>query len=86
MVGVLSARTVAETLADGEHDRTAAGDAAEATPTLRADQSLDEALEVLDRSELPGIPVLDPDDATPVGWMSHRQVLTVLRRGGHARG
>jgi CIC family chloride channel protein len=84
MVGVLSARTVAETLADGEHDRARTGDVAEPTPTLRADQSLDDALDVLDRSELAAVPVLDALDATPVGWVSHRQVLTVLRQDGHA--
>ena len=83
VVGVLSSRTVAETLADGEHDDARAADAAERTPTVTSTQSLDEALDVLDRYEVAAVPVLDPDDATPVGWISHRQVLTVLRRGGH---
>jgi CIC family chloride channel protein len=79
-VGVLTSRTVAETLADGEHDLTRVGQVAEQLPTLRADQSLDDALDALDREDSLALPVLVPDGAEVVGWLSHRQVLDVLRR------
>ncbi len=79
-VGVLTSRTVTETLADGEHDLTRVGQVAEQLPTLRADQSLDDALDALDREDSVALPVLVPDGAELVGWLSHRQVLDVLRR------
>ncbi|GAA2149035.1 chloride channel protein [Nocardioides koreensis] len=79
-VGVLTSRTVAETLADGEHDLTRVGQVAEQLPILRTDQSLDDALDALDREDALALPVLAPDSAEPVGWLAHRQVLDVLRR------
>lgn len=79
--GVLTSRGVADRLADGEHDDAPARTAVELTPTLTEDQTLDEALEVLDRADLAAVPVLDSSGSVAVGWLSHRQVLTVLHRG-----
>lgn len=79
-VGVLTARTVAETLADGEHDSVSAGEAIERLPAIAESDTLDDALDALDRAESHALPVVTDDGSSLVGWLSHRQVLDVLRR------
>ncbi len=77
-VGVITARAVAETLADGEHDTARVRDLLERVPAVDATQTLAEALEVLDRTDASSVPVLDADGAV-VGWLTHRQVVGRLR-------
>lgn len=76
--GVITARAVAETLADGEHDTARVRDLLERVPAVDATQTLAEALEVLDRTDASSVPVLDADGAV-VGWLTHRQVVGKLR-------
>ena len=77
-VGVLTARAVAEALADGTHDRALARDLVQRVATVSAGQTLSAALEVLDRTEADAVPVLDEQDLV-VGWLAHRQVIGRLR-------
>lgn len=48
-------------------------------PFLTADQSLEAALEALFHEGITGLPVLERDQQTVVGWLTHRDVL----RGYH---
>ncbi|HEX4466536.1 MAG TPA: CBS domain-containing protein [Solirubrobacteraceae bacterium] len=58
---------------DGEGPRAAA--LAHHTPELRADQSLEDAIEILTASEEDGLPVLGGDEEQLVGWITHRRLL-----------
>ncbi len=77
---MLTARAAAEALADGGHGTALVGDLLERVPPVVADQSLAEALDVLDRTESSEVPVLDADERL-VGWLAHRQVVGRLRTG-----
>lgn len=82
-VGVVTARAVAEALADGRHDDDAAGLAVELPVTLRAGQTLDAALSALDASGCAAIPVLGdgPEDRDRViGWIDYSACLRSLPR------
>jgi len=72
--GVVTSRQVEEAMRDNALDATA-GDLAHETPTLRPDQSLEQALGLLVRHETSGLPVLDPDGRCVIGWLTHRDVL-----------
>ncbi|UQX87054.1 chloride channel protein [Jatrophihabitans telluris] len=76
--GVISARAVADALADGNHDIAVVGDHVELPQTIRADQHLDDALDVLENAP-GGVPVLDAGGAQVVGWLTHQAVLTAVR-------
>ena len=47
----------------------------EAAPTVAEDQNLEEAVRQLGWTEGSGLPVLTPDGARAVGWLTHRDVL-----------
>jgi CIC family chloride channel protein len=49
-------------------------------PTLRADETLDRALEALLHDGVPGVPVVAPGSTTVIGWLTHRDVLRAYRR------
>ena len=76
--GVLTARAVADALADGRHDRTLARDFAELPDSVKSDDRLEATLDALESSRGP-IPVLTPDGASLVGWLTHQSVLSALR-------
>ncbi|MEO7059182.1 MAG: chloride channel protein, partial [Lapillicoccus sp.] len=76
--GVITARAVADALADGTHDQALVGDHVDLPQTVRADHHLGDALDVLETAD-GGVPVLDPEGAQVVGWLSHQAVLTSLR-------
>ncbi|HEX2903978.1 MAG TPA: chloride channel protein [Jatrophihabitans sp.] len=76
--GVISARTVADALADGDHDEARVADHVELPPTVRADQRLNDTLDVLENAR-GGVPVLAADGGEVVGWLTHQAVLTALR-------
>lgn len=77
--GVLTSRALAETLGDGEHDRTLVGEVAVHPETVEVHQSLDDVLDVLDRAEVAALPVLETDTASVIGWLTHREVLDAMR-------
>lgn len=78
-VGILTVRGVTDTLADGEHDDAPAGSAAEQVASIRGDQVLDSALDVLESAGAPAIPVLDPAGTDVIGWLTHQRILAVIR-------
>jgi CIC family chloride channel protein len=85
--GVITARTVADTLADGDHADARVADVVEQIATVRTAQTLDEALDVLDRTDAGALPVVSAeDDSELVGWLTHRQVLDALRRAAPISG
>ncbi|MGB8939666.1 MAG: CBS domain-containing protein, partial [Streptomyces sp.] len=78
-VGIITARAVAESLAEqAEGAPAVAGDLAELPPLIAADQQLATALHVLLSASGTGLPVLDSDKGEPVGWLSHQGVLRAL--------
>jgi CIC family chloride channel protein len=72
--GTVVARKVEQSLRDNATDATVA-DAVEETPALTANQTLEQALAELVRSNVPGLPVLEPLQSSLVGWLDHRDVL-----------
>lgn len=76
--GVITAHTVADALADGSHDDAVIGDHVDFPQTVRADQHIDDALDVLENAR-GGVPVLDPSGAQVIGWLTHQAVLTAVR-------
>jgi CIC family chloride channel protein len=78
-LGVVTARTVAETLADGEHDDAVVSSVLEQPPSVNADQSLESCLDALESSHSSAVPVLDSGGGNIVGWLTAQQVLTALR-------
>jgi CIC family chloride channel protein len=60
-----------------------AGHLARTTPTLRADQSLEDALGVLVSNERSGLPVLSTDRRQVTGWITHRDVLRAYNERLH---
>ena len=77
-LGVLTARAVADALADGRHDDTQVGALCELPPTVSSADRLDQALDTLETSR-GAVPVLDADHAALVGWLTHQQVLAAQR-------
>ncbi len=80
-VGVITARDAADTLADGEHDASTVGQALQRASVVRSDQSLDETLDSLEKATTLAIPVVNPGGNAVLGWLTHQQVLSALRRG-----
>jgi CIC family chloride channel protein len=76
--GILTARAVAEALADGHHDKTAAEHLVELPVRLRADQLVDEGLRALDRSGCGAVPVHAARGHEVVGWFDYRAALGAL--------
>jgi chloride channel protein, CIC family len=72
--GVVTSRQVEQAMRDNALDATA-GALAQETPTLRPDQSLEQALGALVRHESPGLAVLDHTGGRVIGWLTHRDVL-----------
>ena len=72
--GTVTSREVEAAARENVLDATAAS-LAVATPTLRADQSLDGALGTLVDHDRSGLPVLSPGGNRLIGWVTHRDVL-----------
>jgi CIC family chloride channel protein len=75
-LGVVTARVVAEALADGRHDADPASLVLELPLEVRRDDHLDQAIEALDRSGCAAVPVLDAGRVA--GWISYRVALSSL--------
>ena len=79
-VGVLTARAVAEAIADGQHDTSTAELLVERPTTLREDDDVDHGIQALDHSGCGAIPVLGASRDEVVGWFDYRDALTTLDR------
>jgi CIC family chloride channel protein len=73
LLGVVSALDVEQAIARSTHER--AGALVHDVPELRADQTLEEAVQALATTDDDGLPVLDPAGKTPVGWLTHSRLL-----------
>ncbi|MEP7035279.1 MAG: CBS domain-containing protein, partial [Actinomycetota bacterium] len=78
--GTVSARGVAEALADGQHDTAHVSEVTDLPPALRSVDPLDLGLQVLDDAG-GAVPVLDPEGRQIVGWITHQAALGALRPG-----
>ncbi|MFF7794551.1 chloride channel protein [Streptomyces sp. NPDC007991] len=78
-VGVVTAQAIAEALAEqpDAHPATVGQLAEPPTPVL-TDQPLAQALHALLSTAGTGVPVLDPVDGRPVGWLSHQSALRAV--------
>jgi CIC family chloride channel protein len=78
-LGVVTARGLAEALADGDHDAAPVSSLVEDVPSIGTTTTLAEALDVLDLSTASALPVLDDERHEVVGWLTLQQILGVLR-------
>ncbi len=76
--GVVTARVVAEAIADGRHDADPASLVLELPVTLFEDDPLDAAIAALDHSGCAAIPVLDRAESEVIGWIDYQTALTAL--------
>ncbi len=80
-IGIVTARVVAEALADGRHDQSPASLVLESAATVKADARLDKVIESLDLSGTAAIPVLDENGDGVIGWVDYARTLRALRGG-----
>lgn len=80
--GTLTSSEVERAVRENALDATAQQLATQ-TPTLRADQSLEDALGLLVANERAGLPVLSADGKRVTGWMTNRQVLRAYNERLH---
>jgi chloride channel protein, CIC family len=78
-LGVIAARAVAETMADGHHDATPASILLQLPVEVSPEDSLPRAIEALDRSGVAAVPVVS--GGVVVGWIDYQ---SCLRAGGRA--
>ena len=76
--GIVTARAVADALADGLHDNSPVSTVVELPAAVGSHSTLDSALDELEASRS-AIPVLSPDGSSVVGWLTHQRVLAALR-------
>jgi CIC family chloride channel protein len=74
----VTARTVAETLADGAHSATRVGAVTHLPRPLSPDVRLDKVLRDLASADSQALPVLDECHSRLIGWVSHRGVLAAM--------
>ncbi len=75
--GVVTARAVADALADGEHDAATVATVVSMPAAVTVTDRLEQTLDALDTARGP-IAVLDADHRSVVGWLTHQQVLLAL--------
>ncbi len=73
-VGILTSDAAEESMRANALDATA-GDLAQRVPPVRADETLEQALDRLLAQGAAGLPVLDAADGRVVGWLTHRDLL-----------
>jgi CIC family chloride channel protein len=78
-VGIVTARVVAEALADGRHDQSPASLVLESAATVKADAKLGQVIEALDLTGTAAIPVLDEKGDGVIGWVDYARTLRALR-------
>ncbi len=79
--GIVTADGAEERMRANALDSTAA-DLAQHVPAVRADETLEQALERLLAHGAAGLPVLDTDDGRVIGWLTHRDLLRSYSSGG----
>ncbi|NUP54169.1 MAG: chloride channel protein [Catenulispora sp.] len=79
-LGVASARTVAEVLAEGGRDSEPIREIVSVPRPVHADSELAAALEALMAAEPSGLPVLDATGAGLSGWITHQAVLAAVHQ------
>jgi CIC family chloride channel protein len=77
-IGTLTSQQLEESMRENTLGSTA-GELAQALPALSGDQTLEEALAELLRAHA-GLPVVEGGDGTPVGWITHVDVLRAYAR------
>jgi CIC family chloride channel protein len=80
LVGVVGPEDI-ESVAVSRDGIGRAADLAHTPVPLRADETLEEAVRCLARTDDPGLPVLAADGPAVVGWVTHRDVLRTYHRG-----
>ncbi|GGU96572.1 hypothetical protein GCM10010211_74920 [Streptomyces albospinus] len=80
-LGTATARSVAETLADGAHDATTVAAITHLPKPVIAATELSETLDALVTAEGAGLPVLDDSRTRLLGRITHQAVLTALHHG-----
>ncbi len=79
-LGILTARAVAEALADGHHDTERAAIITELPAHVHEGDTLEEAVHALNLSGCGGIPIFAKGGGgDPVGWVTYRDALAALR-------
>ncbi len=76
--GVATARAVADTMADGDHDGADVASVVEWPDHATITDHVSDTLPALE-SATGAIPVIDPGTSALVGWLSHQRVLAALR-------
>jgi CIC family chloride channel protein len=76
--GIVTARAIADALADGRHDDVAIVAVTELPPVVRTDDRLQDTLDALENARGP-VPVVDSTASNLVGWLTHQDVLAALR-------
>ena len=77
-LGILTARAVADALADGHEEAEHAAIITELPALVRAEDSLDRALNALTETGVGAIPVFDETGKIPVGWITYPAALARL--------
>ncbi len=77
-LGAATARTAAETLADGDHDTTTIAAITHLPAPITIGSDLSTALDALVSADGAGLPVLDDSRTRLLGWITHQTVLTAL--------
>ena len=77
--GCVSARALAEALADPDCAGLTVGDLALMPPRITEVSTLSDALHALAGAEGTGLPVLDRQGTRLIGWITHRAILTATR-------
>ena len=80
LVGVIGPQAVEESAMADNGGVVLAEDLARTAPMLHADDTLEDAVRVLARSDDAGVPVLEPGGRTAVGWVTHGDVLRTYHR------
>lgn len=81
--GIVTARALAEALSDGLHDQSKVAEVVEFPPTVAIEDTLSDALDVLESTRY-AVPVTDDLGDAVVGWLTHQRLLTMLRAPGLA--
>jgi CIC family chloride channel protein len=74
LLGVIAAADIEQAIARPTDGLTAQALVHQA-PELRVDESLEDAVRALAATEDEGLPILDPDGKSVVGWLTHRRLL-----------
>lgn len=78
----MTARAVADELAERDHDQYRVSTVVELPPAVMTTDSLAAGIATLDRSGGSAVPVLDPEHGNVVGWLTHQAALEALRPTG----